>query len=87
MCARAARLPLPCLVAGNALFVFSTTEIHERELKKKYYALRTTWRNSGPKIAHSASHDDRTETRRKTLTYVKYTECGNQKVYERAFAI
>lgn len=55
-CVRA-RLPLPCALSPGTLSrVSATGEIFTREKKKRIYALRTTWRNSGPKDSrYSAS--------------------------------
>lgn len=45
-----------------------TIEIHERENKKKYvYALQTTWRNSGPRIAYSTSRRPNRDSRKDSM--------------------
>lgn len=87
VCVRVYLYPRSC--RRERFRVFPRQEIiHERE-KKRIYALRITWCNSGPRIANSASRyginakRDQTNVREGT----RNAKSGNQKVYERAFEV
>lgn len=68
-----ARLPLPFVLSPGTLSRISATEnIHEK-IKKKIYALRITWRNSGPKIANlgASRHEQTKNSKEDQQTCVK----------------
>lgn len=68
VCVRVARLPLPLTCRRERSFRVFTIEIHERENKKKnVYALQTTWRNSGPRIAYSTSRRPNRDSRKNSM--------------------
>lgn len=87
MCARAARLPLPCLVAGNALFVFPRQKFTRERIKKKS-TTRCEQRGATPVLRSRTRRLVTTEPRlegRLNVREIYGMQSGNQKGVRESF--